>query len=147
MEPYRDSAGPVEVDRSVLVVGIDGRLVGIDRVSGEERWENDLPGGGHGEVYIALRYGVLAVSADDDVLFRIDYGSGETLWKVRTRGTGRASILVEPDVIVIGKGGYINAYDHRGKPLWLQELKGRGLGRLALGFPGNVAQSDDAGSQ
>jgi outer membrane protein assembly factor BamB len=147
MEPYRESSGPAEADRSILVVGIDGFLFGIDRASGEQRWENELPGGGHGEVFVALRYGVLAVSAGDDLLFRIDYATGKTLWSVRTRGTGRATILVEPDLIVVGKGGYLNAYDHRGKPLWLQELKGRGLGRLALGFPGNVAQSDDAGSE
>lgn len=147
MDPYREGVAPAEADRSILVVGIGGFLYGVDRMTGQARWQNELPGGGHGEVFIGLRYGVLAVSATDDVLFRIDYWTGQTLWSQRTRGSGRATILVEPDLIVVGKGGYINAFDHFGRPLWLQELKGRGWGRLALGFPGNVAQADDPGSE
>lgn len=113
MEPYRESPAPAEADRSILVVGIDGYLLGIDRTTGEPRWQNPL--------------------------------TGETLWERPTREAGRATILVEPDLIVVGKGGYLNAYDHRGKPLWFQELRGRGLGRLSLAFPGNIAQADEAG--
>jgi outer membrane protein assembly factor BamB len=146
MEPYRDAPGPAEADRSVLVVGIDGYLVGIDRKTGEQRWENPLVvGGAEGEVFIALRYGALVVSAFDALVMRVDYLTGATLWERPTRDTGRATILVEPDLIVVGKGGYINAYDHNGRPLWFQELRGRGLGRLALAFPGNIAQADEAG--
>jgi outer membrane protein assembly factor BamB len=145
MEPYRESPGPAEADRSILVVGIDSYLIGIDRKTGEQRWENPLVIGGAGEVYIALRYGALVVSAFDAVVLRVDYQTGETLWERPTRDTGRATILVEPDLIVVGKGGYLNAYDHHGKPLWFQELRGRGLGRLALAFPGNLAQADEAG--
>ena len=94
---------------------------------------------------MALRYGVLAVSADSPGLYRIDYATGKTLWTARTRGTGRASILVESDVIMVGKGGYVDAFGHDGRHRWTQELKGRGLGRIALAFPGNIAQADDTG--
>ena len=46
------------------------------------------------------------------------------------------------DLIVVGKSGYLDGYDHGGRRLWSQSLSGRGTGRLALGFPGNVAQAD-----
>src|SRR5688500_16048249 len=110
MEPYRESPSPVEADRSIMVVGIDGHLVGIDRKTGEQRWENPLVVGGEGEVFIALRYGALVVSAFDALLVRVDYLTGETLWERQTRDTGRATILIEPDLIVVGKGGYLNAF-------------------------------------
>lgn len=145
MEPYREAPAPAEADRSILVVGIDGYLLGVDRTTGEQRWQNPLIVGGDGEVFIALRYGALIVSALDAVVLRIDYLTGATLWERPTREAGRATILVEPDLIIVGKGGYLNAYDHRGKPLWFQELRGRGLGRLSLAFPGNIAQADEAG--
>ena len=144
---YREGEAPLEVDRSVLVVGIGGHVVGVSRQSGEILWKHGLPEGGHGEVFIAFRYGLLVVSADGARAFRLNYQTGETLWAVKTRASGRATILVEPDLVVVAKGGYVEAFDHDGRALWNQGLEGYGLGRLALAFPGNVAQSDDFGTR
>lgn len=146
MDAYRDAVVGSEIDRCVIVVGLGGGLVGLDRQTGEVRWKNNLPGGGSHEVFLAFRYGVLVVSAHGDGLFRVDYLTGQTLWSVTTTGSGRATILVEPDLILVGKGGQLDAFDHHGRRVWQQRLPGRGLGPLALALPGNVAQADDSGS-
>ena len=147
MEPYRDGVAGSEADRSVLVVALGGNVLGLDRMTGAVRWTNSLPGGGSHEVFVALRYGVLAVSAWGSKVFRLDYLTGATLWAADTTGSGRATIVVEHDLIVVGKSGYLDGYDHGGRRLWSQSLSGKGTGRLALGFPGNVAQADDPGGQ
>jgi outer membrane protein assembly factor BamB len=144
---YREGEAPLEVDRSVLVVGIGGHVVGVSRSNGEILWKHSLPEGGHGEVFIAFRFGLLVVSADGARAFRLDYRTGETVWAAATRASGRATILIEPDLVVVAKGGYADAFDHDGKPLWTQGLEGYGHGRLALAFPGNVAQADDYGTR
>ena len=144
---YREGEALIEADRSVLVVGVAGKVVGLERYTGQLRWRNDLPGGGMGEVFIAFRYGALIVSAGGDAIFRLDYATGATLWQGRTQSVGRATIVIEPDVIVVAKSGYIDAFGHDGRHFWTQPLSGMGVGATALGFPGNVAQADDAGSQ
>ena len=146
MQPYREQVAGTEADRSVIVVALSGTVVGLDRLSGHIRWENNLPGGGMGEVFLGFRYGVLAVSARGDDLFRLDYLTGQTLWRASTTGSGRATILVEPDMIIVGKGGYLDAFDHHGRRGWQQRLSGRGVGGIAIALPGNVAQSDESGS-
>ena len=61
---------------------------------------------------------------------------------MRTQSEGRATIVIEPDVIVVAKSGYIDAYGHDGRHFWTQPLTGMGVGATALGFPGNVAQAE-----
>lgn len=147
MEPYREQVAGTEADRSVVVVALSGRVLGLERTTGQIRWENTLPGGGYGEVYLAFRYGVLVVSATRDAVYRLDYLTGQTLWAAETSRSGRASILVEPDLIFVGKGGYVDAFDHHGRRYWTQPLEGRGTGGLALALPGNIAQADDTGAE
>ena len=144
---YREGEALIEADRSLLVVGVAGKVIGLERDTGQLRWRNDLRGGGTGEVFIAFRYGALVVSANGDAVFRLDYATGATLWQARTQSVGRATIAIEPEVIVVAKSGYLDAFRHDGHKLWTQPLTGMGVGATALGFPGNVAQADDAGSQ
>jgi hypothetical protein len=144
---YRANAAPLEPDRSILVVALSGNVYGIDRASGEVRWSNDLRGGGIAEVFLAIGYGVVVVSAFGSRLFCLDYLTGQTRWEHTTKTTGRATILLEPDQIVCAKGGYVDCFGPDGRLLWQQPLKGAGVGRIALGYPGNVAQADDEGSR
>jgi outer membrane protein assembly factor BamB len=145
---YRQDAGPppAEIDRSLLVVGLNGIVVALERATGQLRWRNDLPGHGGREVFLALRYGVLVVSASGNGVARLDYATGALVWEHPTRGSGRATILVEPELIVVAKGGYLDAFDHDGRLLWQQPLEGVGMGGTSLGFPGNVVQADGQGS-
>jgi outer membrane protein assembly factor BamB len=138
---------PLEVDRSILVVGLNGHTIGLRRDTGTIVWKSSLPGGGHGEVFVGLRHGVLVVSAQGARAFRLDYQSGTTLWEVATQSAGRASILIEPELIVIAKGGYVEGFSHDGRPLWSQLLEGYGLGCVALACPGNVVQADTVGAR
>src|SRR5688572_26834054 len=99
---YRQSEAPPEVDRSIVVVGLNGKVFGLDRLTGQLCWTNGLTGGGgSGEVFIALRYGALVVSASGMRVYSLDYRTGETRWMVATQGAGRASILIEPEYIVV----------------------------------------------
>lgn len=142
--PYREHEMLAETDRSILVVATVGKVRGIDRQSGAIRWSNDLPGGGIGGVYVAFRFGVLAVSALGAKVFRLDYATGATLWEAETSGgAGRATIVIEPDLLFVAKAGQVDAFDHDGVRLWTQSLRGLGLSGIAMGFSGNVAQSDE----
>jgi outer membrane protein assembly factor BamB len=147
MSEYRDAPKPLPVDRSVLVVGLNGRVFGMSRTSGEILWENGLEGGGYGEVALAIGYGVVIASASGRMVFCLDYLTGKTRWEQTTSAHGRASIVIEPDIIICSKNGYTDAFDPRGTMLWSQPLSGKGTGSIALGFPGNVIQADDAGTR
>jgi outer membrane protein assembly factor BamB len=138
---YRQQDPPPEFDRSILLVGLNGQLVGLDRDSGEIRWENPLGRSG-GEVFVAIRYGLVVASPPTSVIYRVDYATGETLWQAQATGGGQTTILIEPDCIVVGKAGYLDCFDHDGRKLWAQPLEGKGIGSVALGYPGNVAQAD-----
>lgn len=141
----RDSAAALPEDRSVLVVGLRGRVIGLDRMTGVVRWESAKEA--DGEVFLALGYGVvIAATSFNKVLVCLDYLTGERRWQVETTGRGRATILLEPDQIVCVRSGYLDCFLPDGRRLWSQPLQGRGEGRAALGYPGNVAQADEVGT-
>ena len=77
----------------------------------------------------------------------IDYLTGVTRWRKSTKDAGRATILIEPDQILCMKNGFVDCFAPDGRLLWHQPLDGQGLGRGALGYPGNVAQADDPGTR
>src|SRR5262249_18318095 len=140
---YRANAAPLEPDRSILVVALDGHVYGLDRATGEVRWHNNLPGGGTDEIFLAIGYGVVVVSAPPSKLFCLGYLTGQTRGAQMPPPPGRATIVVEPDQIVCAKGGYVDCFSPDGKLLWQQPLRGAGQGVIALGYPGNVAQADE----
>jgi outer membrane protein assembly factor BamB len=144
---YRTQLEKPQADRSLLVVGLGGRVVALDRATGEVTWTNDLPGGSFGEVFIAVDFGVVLASAHGDVIYCLDYLTGMERWRAKTSASGRATIIIEPDQIFCAKSGYVDSFDPAGQKLWTQPLRGKGVGRVALGLPGNFAQADDPGSQ
>lgn len=144
---YRAPPEVLEPDRSVLVVGTNGRVCGVDRATGSILWNSDLPKGSYGEVFIAIGYGVVIASADGAMIFCLDYLTGAERWRSPTTAGGRATIVMEPDQIVCAKGGYIDCFDPDGHHLWSQPLRGFGVGRVSLGLPGNVAQADGIGTE
>lgn len=143
---YRDNAVGPEPDRSILVVGLNARVFGIDRMTGALRWEQQL-GQYPQEVAIAVGFGVVVASSSGKALHCLDYLTGAPRWSVETTNTGRATILIEPDHIVCMKAGYVDCFSPAGQLLWQQPLKGKGIGRGALGYPGNVVQADDTGNE
>jgi len=143
---YRQNAAPLERDRSILVVGLNGRVFGLDRASGVPRWSNVLEYSS-GEVTVAIDYGVVVASGSYPAIYCIDYLTGVTRWRKSTKDAGRATILIEPDQILCMKNGFVDCFAPDGRLLWHQPLDGQGLGRGALGYPGNVAQADDPGTR
>jgi outer membrane protein assembly factor BamB len=140
---YRQNAAPLERDRSILVIGLSGRVFGIDRQTGVLRWNVELMSGG--EISIAVDYGVVIASSLGPAIHCLDYLTGARRWSAQTTATGRASLLIEPDQIVCVKDGYVDCFSPAGQPIWRQPLQGQGTGRAAVGYPGNVVQADEAG--
>jgi outer membrane protein assembly factor BamB len=140
---YREGEAIVESTRDILVVGLAGKVIGLDRRGGEIRWTRVLQS--LGGVFVALRHGLLVVSGNASSVHRLDYLSGEVVWSKPTTANGRATILIETDVVIVAKGGYLDAFAHDGAPLWKQELKGMGIDAATLALPGNIAQADTAG--
>lgn len=133
--------------KSVVVIGISGKLIGVDAATGETRWENNMKGGGYGAVGLAITDDKIFASAASAMIFCLSYPDGEQLWTADTSASGRSSIVVEGDRVFVSKGGEIDCYTLDGKRVWSQALKGAGVGRTAIGVPHNVVQSDDYGSQ
>lgn len=142
---YRTNASAPPPDRSILVVGLAGKVLGLDRDTGAIAWISPLPELTRDEVFIAVGYGVVVASADTDSIVCLDYLTGELRWAQRTHSAGRATILIEPEQIVCAKAGYVDCYTPDGQRRWRQPLTGHGVGRVALGYPGNVAQADERG--
>src|SRR5882757_875619 len=115
---YRNAPPIMEPDRSMLVVGLNGHVYGVDRATGQLRWDNNLPGGGTSEVAIAVGYGVVIASAHGPRIYCLDYLTGQERWHADTQARGRATILIEEDHIVVAKGGYLDAYAPDGTAQW-----------------------------
>lgn len=130
-------------DRRILVVGLAGAVYGLDARTGEECWRNKLEGGGVGAVEVALGDGVVHANAMGPALHRLDYRTGETRWTATLNGgTTRSTILLEPDRIIVARGGVVECYDLRGNHRWINQLKGAGVAVATLALPGNVRQGD-----
>jgi outer membrane protein assembly factor BamB len=131
----------------VLVIGIHGQVLGVDAASGEIRWQDGLKGGGYGEVALAISETHVVASALHGKVFCFRYPTGEPLWEASTSAMGRATIVIEGELVFVAKNGEVDCFSLDGRRLWSQPLKGKSVGRIALGFPGNVVQADDRGSE
>jgi outer membrane protein assembly factor BamB len=131
---YRDTE-----EATILLVGLNGVVIGLDKKSGEILWKNELKGGGIGRVVLEFAQGRIFASAEGDKLFCIDYHTGSTLWEAKTTHSGGealgTTILVHEECIFVSKWGYIDCFSWDGTKLWAQELKGLGVGRAMLKIP------------
>lgn len=135
---YREDANG---DQSILVVGVHGSVLGLDRETGKEIWRSTLPSG-YGTVDMAIHGTAVLVAAEDNTVVCLSYATGETLWTATTEGWGRATILVHAGRIYVGRSGVVECFSIEGQKLWSQgppDLEG---GVVSLGFPGNVRQAD-----
>ena len=127
----------------IALVGLDGHVVGLDRRTGQILWKNGLIGGLDKEVELACYGNYVFASASGPKHFALDYFTGEQIWAVPTSGSGRAALVVEPDMVMCAKEGAIDCYNFAGQRLWSQALRGLGTGKIAMGFPGNLRQADE----
>jgi outer membrane protein assembly factor BamB len=141
---YRKDASE---DRSVLVVGLNRRVMGFDAHSGKPRWEHVLPQGSS-EVEIVVHEGRVYASSGYQLMC-LGYPDGRLIDTIALPGTykGRPTMLVEGDRLYVGLRGEICCFDLAGQLLWHDGLSGKGVGSVSLGFPDNVRQADDRGTQ
>jgi outer membrane protein assembly factor BamB len=154
-EGYRTSAAE---DRSVLVAGLKGRIFGIDARSGERLWEHAIVGEGGlfgasvaaGEVEILVEGDRIFAKASGPTLALFEYPSGRLLGQLQVPGSyhGRSTMLLENGLLFVASGGEITCVRaDDGAVLWHDPMSGKGIGSVALAFPGKVRQADDAGSR
>ena len=135
------------VDRSILVVAFARRVLGFDARTGTIRWELEIAQSGWA-IELAIHRGHVYACGGKQ-LSCIDYATGRLVGEVQLPVTymGRPSMVVQDDLIYVAGEGEVICLDLAGRVLWHDPLKGRGVARMALGFPGNVRQMDDAGSR
>ncbi len=135
---YREAGS----NRSVLVVALNGRLVGFDAQTGERHFEHIL---GIGIVEILVEAERIFAIAPGRKLYAFSYPAGEPLWQspLPTTFVSRPTLLREADRLYVSLGGElvcVNAED--GTVLWHDGMRGMGTGSAALGFPRSVRQAD-----
>ncbi|MCU0674155.1 MAG: PQQ-like beta-propeller repeat protein [Myxococcota bacterium] len=142
MSGYREDGSE---DRSVLVVAFNRRIFGLAPADGSLVWEHALEGLGEIEVLMAEGR-VFAITYSH--LHAFHYPSGTPIGVVALPGRykGRPSAVLERGRLYVGASGEVACFDLDGRALWVQSFSGKGLARVTLGFPGNVRQSDEAGS-
>ncbi len=142
---YRRSA---EEDRSILVVGLNGRVFGVDPATGAHVWEHALSSVPSGEVELMI-HGARVFASNGRKLACFEYPSGRPVGVVDIPGAykGRPTMLLENDRLLVATRGELSCYNMDGQLLWHDPFAGKGVGSMSLGFPGNVRQADDIGSQ
>jgi len=134
---YRRDASP---DRSLLISAFAGQIFALDRATGAIRWEVNI--GDYSAVELFLAEGVVVVATLKHLAF-LDYATGALHRTVELAAhAGRSTMLVDGAHIYVGGSGAVACYTLRGDCVWSQPFKGKGIGDVALGLPGNVRQAD-----
>ncbi len=140
---YRDSAAP---DRSLLVIGLNGRIIGMDRNTGAHRFEYQLDGIGEVELVVQDER---IFAASGRKLYCFEYPTGVMLGtaELPSKFGGRHTMVIDNGFVYLATRGAVACFDENGRLLWSDPLPGRGAGSVALGFPNNVRQADDVGGR
>jgi outer membrane protein assembly factor BamB len=75
----------------VVFIGIKGRVLAIDRATGQEVWRTPLKGGDF--VNVVIEDGELYAATKGE-LFRLDPATGAILWQNGLQGLGRDLITI-----------------------------------------------------
>ena len=134
MSAYREQPMP-----PVLVVAFNGRVFGVDLATGEARWEHNLSGVESPAILVTSD---AIYAASERKLTCLRYPDGKRLWSVDVSAGGRATLLLEGDRIVVAHQGEVACFTRDGARTWHNAFTGKGVGVVALGTPGNVAQAD-----
>lgn len=145
---YRAGESPAPI----LVVACKGRVYGVDRETGEKRWEVvvtsevDRYYGGLAVDLLVTHERVYAASWQSNEIVCIAYPGGEEIGRARLEleGSGRPTMLIDGDQLFVAREGQVASLTLNGAPRWVQPLAGfdREI-PTAIGFPGNVRQGDD----
>ena len=140
---YRDA------ETAVLVIAFNGRIFGLDPATGQQRWAYDI-GNDFARNEVELLISTSRIYAcDGRSLVCLEYPSGRWLGStpLPPRGQGRPTMVLQGDRLYVATRGVVTCFDDGGKMVWHEPFGGSGYGSVALGFPGNVRQADDAGTR
>ena len=135
---YRDNAA---TDRSILVLAFGGQVYGIDRTSGDTRWEVAIDDGGHVEIYVE---GHIVIAATHSRIVFLEYATGEEIRGGDLPGLtqGRPTMIVDEENVYVARDGEVVCYGLGGKAKWRRTFSNAIASSVALGFPGIMRQSD-----
>lgn len=134
-------------DRTILVVGFRGQVFGLERATGHVVWETPLGDRFADETEIWIGNDVVIAASRTRLAF-IAYETGQLYASIPLPGSyeSRPTMLVDEEHVYIGRRGELSCFTTRGQPVWFNPFKGKGLGSMAIGLPGNVRQADDTGT-
>ncbi len=134
---------PSTDDRSLLIIGIKGHVVAVDRTTGVERWRATLEDSwGGSPVELLVSGGVIYATGSRDVYW-LDYATGRELRRAPTTASGgRATMVLDGDFLFVARAGAIDCFSGDGAKRWHNGLQGLGQSTVSLGFPDNVRQGD-----
>ena len=132
------SAGPYRsVASDVLVVAFRTNVIGVHPESGARLWERALEGEyGHPRMQMLPAHVLLLLSQ----LWCLELATGKVAWRAAVSGD---TLLCDDRHAYVGGGGEAwGVRLHDGAVLWHDEYQGKGVGDVALGIRGLVAQLD-----
>jgi len=123
----------------LVVASFNGNIVAVQRRTGQVVWQwkhESL-----GATRLLMPPGRV-VSASGDEIVCLAYATGALLWRTRVP-LFTDTVLLDGDELIFGEAGKVGCLDvNTGALLWHHPFDGMGQGRVALGVPGNVTQSD-----
>lgn len=102
----------------VLVAGMKGCVIALDRALGRERWRTRIE---TGDALVAIaRMDHLVLAAGRERLACLGLADGTLVWHTRLSPgpTGRALLSVEGERIVVQRGGLVECFDRDGARIW-----------------------------
>lgn len=135
---------PSTDDRSLLIIGIKGYAVAVERETGAERWRVKLEESWEGSpVELLVSGGVVYATGSSREVYWLDYATGAQLRHVATTAaSGRATLLLDGSSLFVTRAGSVDCFSLDGVKRWHNELQGLGHGAIAMGFPDNIRQGD-----
>jgi outer membrane protein assembly factor BamB len=102
----------------VLVAGVKGCVIGLDRALGRERWRTRIE---LGDSLVAIaRMDHLVLAAGRERLACLGVADGTLVWHTRLSPgpTGRTLLYVEGERVVVQRGGLVECFDRDGARIW-----------------------------
>lgn len=136
---YRENS---KSNSPIVVVGVDGWVLGLDADTGNRVWERQL-GLQHVEVLVHHET-VFAAPAAPDKLFVLSYLTGELLSTIDIPGLSidRPTLLLERSLLFLGKADTLTAVDVQlSQVRWQAQLPWRETRPVSIAVPGGQTGS------
>ena len=128
----------------VLVVAFNDVVRGLDETTGAVVWRAALPAFAR-PIAIEVTGDRVYAAAGGAAPVCLDLATGAVLWSAHLATHGRATLLLDGDALYVATAGEVECYGIDGQRRWHNGFPGEGIGEVAIGVPGRVAQGDERG--